>query len=79
MELEMVALEHLALEEVCSEYEINEVVRLNDGAPEDGPKIVAAWESRGWIERIEQEDELPQLLRLTDQAYRDQPWLPRAS
>jgi hypothetical protein len=77
MQLEMAVLQYLHDEIACSAFEIAEFVRLNDAEPSRAEELLDEWRARGWVEELEQDDDLPTLIRLTQQAYRDQPWLPQ--
>ena len=75
MDLEHVVLRYLAEEEMASEVELVELVRMHGLETSVGEELLAAWASRGWLERVERDEGLPPLLHLTNQAYADQPWL----
>lgn len=79
LQLELTLLEWMALEAFVSEWEFNEFVRLQDQDAAEAARILALWRERGWVAESEGDLESPPMLSLTDQAYRDQPWLPNAT
>ena len=79
MQIETVALRYLSSEEFCTAFELDEFIRLNGGTVANAERLRAEWASRGWIESIEQGPKLPPLLRLTDRAFADLPWLSQAT
>ena len=79
MQLERSVLQYIASEEFCSETELDHFIRLNNGRPGDGPRMIATWLAQGWIEYLGQDDDLPPIVHLTERAYADQPWLVRAT
>jgi hypothetical protein len=76
MTLEHAVLQYLASEELCSAFELAQCVHVQGGTAADAEGLLAAWSARGWLAVHPQgEPSLPDLLRLTDQAFRDLPWL----
>ena len=80
MDLDQVVLRYVAGEVVCSAWEIAEFVRLNDGTVEDATELLARWQQLGWLTVASEADEDgPQLLALTEQAFEAHPWLSPAT
>jgi hypothetical protein len=79
MQIERALLKFLATEEFCSEYEIEEFVRLQGGTADQAAALVGEWRARGWLESFsEGESNVPTLLSLTDRAYEANTWLAQA-
>ena len=79
MQLELALLEWMALETFVSEWEFTEFVRLQDQDAAEAARILSLWREREWVAESEADSQSPPMLSLTDQAYRDQPWLPHAT
>ncbi|MDF1501788.1 hypothetical protein [Roseisolibacter sp. H3M3-2] len=69
-DVETRALQFLAEDEFCSPFEIATVVVLWDADPAATGALVAAWQERGWVELLSQDEpDLPDLLHLTEAGY----------
>ena len=79
MTLERTVLQYFAGEEFCSAFELVQCVQAQGGSAAHAERLLAEWSARGWLDTHPQgERGLPDLLRLSAQAFDELPWLARA-
>ena len=79
MDLEKLALEHFAREEFSPVSDLEGLARLYGEDPTRASLILDKWRVHKWFALVDNVDDLPPLLQLTDKAFVDNPWLPGAS